>query len=60
MAVRVPRLAPDAELLALERDPRRVPEAEDTSDEALVHQLGLFEQLAVGGTAAPGGDDEPG
>src|SRR6266850_229805 len=59
MAGRVPLLAPDPELLALERDPRRVTKAEDPRDEPLVHQLGLLEHFAVGRTAAPGGDDEP-
>src|SRR6267142_6653467 len=43
MAGRVPLLAPDLELLALERDPRGVAEAEDARDQALVHQLGLVE-----------------
>src|SRR5215467_1322288 len=59
MAVGVALLAPDPELLALQRDPRRVAEAEDPRDQALVHQLGLVEQLAVG-RAAAGADDEPG
>src|SRR5258705_13805293 len=59
MARRVPLLAPDLELLALERDPRGVAEAEDARDQALVHQLGLVEHLPVG-RPAPGPDDEPG
>src|SRR2546427_1199787 len=59
MTVSVPLLASDPELLAFERDPPRVPEAEDPRDEALVHQLGLFEHLAVGRAAAHGGDHEP-
>src|SRR5262245_21430297 len=59
MAVSVALLAADPELLALERDPRGVTEAEDARDQALVHQLGLVEHLAVG-RAAAGADDEPG
>src|SRR5262249_53534961 len=58
MAVGVPLLAPDAQLLALERDARRVAEAEHARDQALIHQLGLVEHLAVRGTAA-GADDQP-
>src|SRR6516164_2071468 len=52
-------LAPDPELFALERDARGVAEAEHARDQALVHQLGLVEHLAVG-RAAAGTDDEPG
>src|SRR2546430_6184106 len=59
MAVGVPLLAPDPELLALERDPRGIAEAEHARDQAPVHQLGLVEHLAVG-RAAAGADDEPG
>src|SRR5262245_15965061 len=59
MAVGVALLPPDPELLALERHARRVTEAEDARDQALVHQLRLVEHLAVG-RAAAGADDEPG
>src|SRR6516165_7885921 len=57
MAVRVPLVAPDPQLLALERDARRVAEAEHPRDQALIHQLRLVERLAVG-RAAAGADDE--
>src|SRR3989441_3748972 len=60
MALRLPRLTPDPEILVLEGHPRRVAEAEHAGDEALIHQLGLLEHLTVGGPAAPGGDDQPG
>src|SRR5215510_1639584 len=59
MALGVARLPADFEILVLQGDPRRVAEAEDAGDQALVHQLGLLEHLAVGGPAAPGGDDQP-
>src|SRR5215468_6392795 len=59
VAAGVALLAPDPELFALERDARGVAEAEHTRDQALVHQLGLVEHLAVG-RAAAGTDDEPG
>src|SRR4029453_15310636 len=44
---RVPLLAPDLELLALERYPRGWAEAEPPRDQPLVHQLRLIETLAV-------------
>src|SRR6266581_9113860 len=39
MALRLPRLTPDPEILVLEGHPRRVAEAEHAGDEALIHQL---------------------
>src|SRR5262249_9306918 len=59
MAAGIPLLAPDPELLALEREARGVAEAEHARDQALVHQLGLVEHLAVRRSGA-GADDEPG
>src|SRR5499426_4414068 len=59
MAAGIPLLAPDPELLALERDARGVAKAEHARDQALVHQLGLVEHLAVRRSGA-GADDEPG
>src|SRR5262245_19195841 len=59
MAVGVALLAPDPELLALERDPRGVTEAEHARDQALVHQLGFVEHLAIS-RAAAGADDKAG
>src|SRR5207302_4136473 len=58
VAVRVPLLTADLELLALERDTRGIAEAEHPRDQALVHQLRLLEHLAVRRTSA-GADDEP-
>src|SRR5690349_10984594 len=58
MAVGVPLLASNAKLLALERDARGVAEAEHARDQAVIHELGLVEHLAVGGAAAAA-DDEP-
>src|SRR5580765_7089107 len=57
MPGRVALLAADPELLALERDPRGVAEAEHARDQALIHELGLVEHLAIG--RAAGADDEP-
>src|SRR6267143_204306 len=58
VAGRVPLMAPDLELLALERDPRGIAEAEHSRDQALVHQLRLLEHLTVG-RAPAAADHEP-
>src|SRR5437764_7027847 len=58
--LRVSLLAADLQVLALERHARGVAEAEDAGNEPPVHQLGLAEDLAVGGpVAAAGRDHEP-
>jgi hypothetical protein len=51
-------VALDLEVLALQRDPGRVPETEDPEDERSIHQGRLTEDLAVGGTIASGADHQ--
>src|SRR2546427_8716333 len=58
LTVRVPVVAPDPQLFALERDSRGVAEAEDAGEEPPVHQLALVEDLAVGRPAAARPDHE--
>src|SRR5205809_4344825 len=58
LAVRVPVVAPNPQLFALERDLRGVAEAEHAGDKPPVHQLALVEDLAVRRPGAAGADHE--